>query len=112
LKYWAGKTLTDHAADRLGAVRAVLEAAGIELPAGCSATELTADGKPRWVWQPLDPTMLGPGAYRQALSESVRQRVAWRDQYQQARDSTGPPGAPIHSATAVEATLEGSARSG
>jgi hypothetical protein len=111
-KYWTGKTLTQHAADRLGAVRAVLEAADIELPAGCSATELTEDGKPRWVWEPLDPTTLGPGAYRQALSESVRQRVAWRNQYERARDSTGPPGIPIHSAIAVVVTSEGSARCG
>ncbi len=99
-KYWTGKTLTQHAADRLGAVRAVLQAADIELPAGHSATELTADGKPRWTWEPLDPTKLGPGAYRRALTESIRQRITWRDQYQQARDSTGPPDTTTHSATA------------
>ena len=99
-EYWTGKTLREHAADRLDAVRTVLESAGIDLPAGCSATELTADGKPRWVWQALDPTRLGPGAYRQALAESIRQRVAWRDQYQRARDGTGPPGTTSHSAIA------------
>jgi hypothetical protein len=82
-------------------VRVVLEAAGIDLPAGCSATELTENGKPRWAWEPLDPTTLGPGAYRQALTESIRQRVAWRSQYEQARDATGPPGVVVsHSATA------------
>jgi hypothetical protein len=100
-RYWTGKTLTEHAADRLDAVRTVLEAAGIDLPAGCSATELTENGKPRWAWEPLDPTTLGPGAYRQALTESIRQRVAWRSQYEQARDATGPPGVVVsHSATA------------
>jgi hypothetical protein len=98
-RYWTGKTLTDHAADRLDAVRLVLDAAGIELPAGCSATELTEDGRPRWVWEPADPTSLGPGAYRQALTNSIRQRVAWREQYEVARDGTGPPDAVSHSAT-------------
>ena len=39
-RYWTGKTLTEHKADRLGAVRAVLEAAGIDADDtnGCSAT--------------------------------------------------------------------------
>lgn len=98
--YWTGKTLTEHAADRRDVVRTVLEAAGIELPDGCSATELTADGKPRWMWEALDPTKLGPGAYRHALTDSVRQRVAWREQYEQARDGTGPPAVLGRSATA------------
>jgi hypothetical protein len=97
--YWTGKTLTDHAADRRSAVQTVLEAQGIEMPAGCSATELTPDGKPRWLWEALDPTKLGPGAYRHALTESVRQRVAWREQYEAARDGIGPPTALSHSAT-------------
>ena len=47
-RYWTGKTLTEHAADRRETVRVVLEAAGIELPDGHSATELREDGKPRW----------------------------------------------------------------
>jgi len=98
--YWTGKTLTEHAADRRDAVRMVLEAAGVELPAGCSATELTPDGKPRWRWEALDPTKLGPGAYRAALTDSVRQRVAWREQYECARDGTGPPASIRCSATA------------
>ncbi len=86
-RYWTGKTLTEHSADRREAVRVVLESAGIELPDGHSATELRADGKPRYTWEPLDPTKLGPGAYRKALTESVRQRLTWREQYQHARDS-------------------------
>jgi hypothetical protein len=103
-RYWTGKTLSEHAADRLGAVRVVLEAAGIELPDGCSATELRPDGQPRWRWDPVSPKDTDAPTYRQALTESIDQRLAWREQYEHARDGTGPPHITSHSATAPAST--------
>jgi hypothetical protein len=79
-EYWTGKKLSDHAAERLGAVRA-----------GCSATEINTDGKPRWLWELIDRGDLDAPRYRQALSASIRQRITWRDQYEQAKRA-GPPG--------------------
>jgi hypothetical protein len=92
--YWTGKTLTEHAAERLGAVRAVLEAAGIQLPAGCSATEINTYGRPRWIWEPIDRGDLDAPRYRQALTTSIRQRITWREQYEQARDTQRSRGLP------------------
>jgi hypothetical protein len=89
----------------------VLEAAGIELPQGHSATELREDGEPRWIYQPVNPGELHGDQYRRTLAESVRQRVTWREQYQRARDSTGPPDDTTRSAT-VPAASDGSDRSG
>ncbi|HYU02898.1 MAG TPA: replication initiator, partial [Jatrophihabitantaceae bacterium] len=106
-RHWTGKTLTEHSADRREAVRVVLEAAGIELPDGHSATELREDGEPRWLYQPVNPGELHGEEYRQALVASVQQRVAWRDQYQRARDGTGPPDTTSHSATAAKGSDSG-----
>jgi hypothetical protein len=83
--YWTGKTLTEHAADRLDAVRAVLEAAGMKLPAGCSATEINMNSKPRWQWEPIDRGAIDAPTYRHALTKSAEQRLAWRQQYEQAK---------------------------
>jgi hypothetical protein len=53
---WTGKTLTEHRADR-AIVRAVLTEAGIDLDAydTHSATVLSPDGRPRYLWEPVDP---------------------------------------------------------
>jgi hypothetical protein len=64
-RHWTGKTLTEHSADRREVVRAVLEAAGIELPDGCPATELREDGEPRWLYEPINPGELHGDEYRQ-----------------------------------------------
>lgn len=98
-RHWTGKTLTEHATDRRDAVRVVLEAAGIELPEGCSATELRDDGEPRWIYEPVNPGELPGDQYRQALIASVNRRVAWREQYQRARDGTTSPAVTSRSAT-------------
>jgi hypothetical protein len=97
-RYWTGKTLTEHAADRLGAVRAALDAAGIELPAGCSATDLRPDGEPRYQWESVDRDDVDAITQRQAVIDLIAQRVEWREQYEQARDGSDPPS--THSATA------------
>jgi hypothetical protein len=104
--YWTGKALTDHVADRLEAVRVVLERAGMKLPAGCSATEINSHGKPRWTWEPIDRGAIDALTYRHALMKSTEQRLAWREQYEQAK-AIGPPArggsSETHQSTSAEA---------
>jgi hypothetical protein len=104
-RYWTGKTLTEHAADRREHVRAVLGALGLDMPDGYSATELRDDGKPRYAWEAVRPMDSDAPTYRRALARMINRRLAWREQYEAARDGTGPPAALSHSATA---SMEGS----
>ncbi len=103
-RHWTGKTLAEHAAERRDAVSVVMEAAGYDMPEGCSATELRDDGEPRWIYEPINPGELPGDQYQQALIASVARRVAWREQYQRARDGTGLPTVTSHSATDPPAT--------
>jgi hypothetical protein len=107
-RYWTGKTLGEHAADRREVVRAVLESAGLELPDGYSATELRPDGKARYAWEAVRPMDSDAPTYRRALTQMINRRLAWREQYERARDSTGPPGPRSLSNSATASTPTGS----
>ncbi|WP_298455296.1 replication initiator [uncultured Cellulomonas sp.] len=102
-RQWSGKTLTEHRADRATVVREVLQAAGIEPPDArrLAAEVLASDGRPRFEW--ADVPVLERD-YTAAISASMRQRRAWREQYEAAKAAgprAGPPTAPVdrHSAT-------------
>ncbi|MGH3447521.1 MAG: replication initiator, partial [Nocardioidaceae bacterium] len=71
-RYWTGKTLTDHKADRATIVKTVLEEAGYDAPDvdRCSATALGSDGMPRFVWSPVRPEDSDMLSYRALLIES------------------------------------------
>jgi hypothetical protein len=85
-RHWTGKTLTDHKADRAAVVRAVLEEAGIEAPEArrLAADVLHTDGLPRFVWEDI-PT--NERSYPAAIAASLRQRRAWREQYELAKEA-------------------------
>jgi hypothetical protein len=89
-RYWTGKTLTEHKADRLGAVRAVLEAAGIDADDtnGCSATVVDENGQPRYLWRALDLDDLP--TYASVITSTIAHRNQWRHQYEQAKQRAGP----------------------
>jgi hypothetical protein len=97
-RHWTGKTLTEHRADRAAVVRAVLEEAGYAPPDAkrMAATVLHTDGQPRYVWDEL-PATDDDRDYTAAIAASLRQRQAWREQYEAAKQTTGrqragPPG--------------------
>jgi hypothetical protein len=102
-RHWTGKTLDEHRADRRTVVEQVLEAAGVDLEEAdrCSATATTADGKPRYLWIPLNPTETPLPAYREAVLSAIEERRRWREQYETAKalaehladghSATGPP---------------------
>ena len=83
-RHWTGKTLTDHRADRGAVVRAVLEEAGIKPPEArrLAADVLDEDGLPRFVWEDVP---IEERNYAATIAQSVRQRRAWRDQYELAK---------------------------
>ena len=83
-RHWTGKTLTDHRADRGAVVRAVLEEAGIKPPEArrLAADVLDRDGLPRFVWEDVP---IEERNYAATIAQSVRQRRAWRDQYELAK---------------------------
>nr|MBA2558679.1 replication initiation protein [Propionibacteriales bacterium] len=100
---WTGKTLTDHQADRATVVREALAAAGMAMPDTNrrSATATDELGRPRYVWQPVDPRREDPASYRHAILLSIEQRRRWRTEYEAAKarledrrilSATGPPG--------------------
>ena len=103
-RYWTGKTLDAHRADRRAVVEQVLESAGIDLEDAdrCSATTTTADGSPRFLWEQLDPTETALPTYREAILSAIEERRRWREQYEAAKQqvdkataghsATGPPG--------------------
>ncbi|MGW5361564.1 replication initiator [Actinopolymorpha pittospori] len=96
-RYWTGKTLTQHKADRMGAVRAVLEAAGIdpEDTSRRSATVVDEDGQPRYLWHALDLDHLP--TYASVIARTIAERNQWRHQYEEAKQRAGPT--PSNSAT-------------
>lgn len=55
--------------------------------------------QPRWDWQPVRPRDVDRQTYSAALRELIDRRLAWREQYEHARDHTGPPDTANHSAT-------------
>ncbi|GAB3404714.1 replication initiator [Flindersiella endophytica] len=89
---WTGKTLTAHKADRIGAVHAVLEAAGIDMEDSgrCSATVLRPDGKARYAWEPVELDDLP--TYTRVIGEAIAERTRWRQQYERAKQRAGPSG--------------------
>lgn len=84
-RHWTGKTLSEHRVDRAAVVRAVLEEAGIEPPEArrMAADVLHVDGRPRYVWDDL-PT--DERAYARTIASSIQQRLAWREQYERAKE--------------------------
>ncbi|RJS47798.1 replication initiation protein [Nocardioides cavernaquae] len=85
-RHWTGKTLADHKADRSAVVRAVLEEAGIEAPeARRLAPDVIADdGLPRFVWEDIP---VEERNYAATIAQSIRQRRAWREQYEAAKEA-------------------------
>jgi len=89
-RHWTGKTLDKHRADRRDVVEQVLEAAGIDPDDvdRCSATTTeatTADGAPRYLWIPLNPTETPLPSYREAILSAIEERRRWREQYEAAK---------------------------
>jgi replication initiator protein RepSA len=103
-RYWTGKTLDHHRAERRAVVEQVLRSAGVDIEESdrCSATATTADGKPRYLWVPLNPTETPLPAYREAVLSAIEERRRWREEYEAAKaqveeatvghSATGPPG--------------------
>ncbi|MBA2558585.1 MAG: replication initiation protein [Propionibacteriales bacterium] len=92
-RQWTGKTLSEHAADRSEIVRQVLTDAGItDIPGRdrCSATTPGSDGRPRYLWTRIAHHDQDALTYREAISAAIAERVAWREQYEYARDRAGP----------------------
>lgn len=85
-RHWTGKTLTEHRADRSDVVRAVLEEAGVEAPEArrLAADVMHEDGLPRFVWEDVP---VEERNYAATIAASVRQRRAWRDQYERAKEA-------------------------
>ncbi|MPZ59797.1 MAG: replication initiation protein [Propionibacteriales bacterium] len=88
---WTGKTLADHKADRTEVVRQALAAAGIEMEDvdRYSATATDDDGKPRYIWSPLDPKDTDPPTYKQIILTAIADKQRWRAQYEQAKAQAG-----------------------
>jgi hypothetical protein len=101
---WTGKTLTQHAADRADIVRQVLAEAGIEAPdTGRMAADTTgADGRPRYLWTRIEPRDQDAITYRQAIGAAIRERVRWREEYEQAKNRAGPPLAATANRSAIQ----------
>jgi hypothetical protein len=107
-RHWTGKTLTEHRADRAAVVREVLQAAGMDATdAGRMAADVLAeDGQPRYTWTDIP---VHERDYTHVIAASLRQRQAWRDQYDHAKrlaqqQPGAPPRTPVetHSATTNE----------
>ena len=103
-RHWTGKTLDEHRADRRAVVEQVLSDAGVEVGDSdrCSATATTADGKPRYLWIPLNPTETPLPAYREAVLSAIEERRRWREQYETAK-ALAEQGMDDHSATELRA---------
>ncbi|GAA6527963.1 replication initiator [Intrasporangium sp. DVR] len=103
-RYWTGKTLTEHKADRAEVVRQVLEAAGIDaLDADRLAADvLHSDGKPRFVWEDTQPDQRD---YPAMIAASLREAKARRSQYEHAKTVAAqrgsPPAGPVDSRSAI-----------
>jgi hypothetical protein len=107
-RYWTGKTLTQHKADRAEVVRQVLQAAGIEAPDAdrLAADVLHTDGKPRFIWEDTEPDQRD---YPAMIAAALRQARQWRGDYERAktvaaqRDS--PPRPPVDNRSATHPPL-------
>ncbi|MGH8882126.1 MAG: replication initiator, partial [Stackebrandtia sp.] len=86
-RHWTGKTLDEHRADRRDIVAQVLHDAGVDMDhhESCSATATTTDGKPRYLWLPLNPAETPLPSYREAVLSAIEQRRRWREQYETAK---------------------------
>lgn len=84
-RHWTGKTLSEHRADRSAVVRAVLEEAGIDAPEArrLAADVLAEDGLPRFVWEDIP---VEERNYAATIARSIRQRRAWKVQYERAKE--------------------------
>ncbi|WP_256796216.1 replication initiator [Terrabacter sp. Ter38] len=110
-RHWSGKTLTQHKADRVAVVRAVLTEAGIDAPEAdrLAADVLHQDGLPRFVWEDVP---VCERDYTAVITASLRQAQRWRTQYDDAkraaaqRDSPrgSPPDGPVDSHSANSPT--------
>ncbi|MGH3365669.1 MAG: replication initiator [Nocardioidaceae bacterium] len=103
-RYWTGKTLDRHRADRRDVVQQVLESAGvdpddIEDVDRCSATATAPDGKPRYLWVPLNPVETPLPTYREAILSAIEERRRWREQYETAK-ARAPDHCAAHSGAA------------
>src|SRR6266545_2065025 len=100
-RQWTGKTLTEHKADRAAVVRQALSEAGVEMPQldRCSATATTDDGKPRFIWSPVDPDDEDVPTYRRVMADSIAERIRWREQYEAAKQLARAPADDTRSAT-------------
>jgi ketosteroid isomerase-like protein len=80
---WSGKTLAQHRADRRTVVEQVLIAAGIEPETvdRMAADTLTADGRPRFVWEEVPVTNAD---WTAVVIASLRGHRRRRDQYESA----------------------------
>jgi hypothetical protein len=96
-RYWTGKTLTEHKADRAAVVRAVLAEAGIEAPDvdRYSATVAGSDGRPRYVWSTVRPGEEEMPTYRALLLCSLEERQRWRLEYEDAKRRVGREGSEL-----------------
>jgi hypothetical protein len=104
-RQWTGKTLTEHAADRAEAVREVLAQAGITDTAATdrySATTPGPDGRPRYVWTRIAHHDQDALTHHQAISAAIAERVAWREQYDAAKNRNGPPAHEWHIYSATQ----------
>ena len=84
---WTGKTLSQHRADRAEVVRQVLAEAGVDPDEHqqYAADRLTPDGRRRWAWHRLSLREMEP-IYAQVITDAVRTRQRWRDDYQAAKE--------------------------
>lgn len=93
-RYWTGKTLSEHRADRIGAVRAVLEAAGATMhdTGRYAATADGGDGRSRFLWEPVALDDLP--TYTRVIAQTIAERNRWRHEYEAAKRA-GPSGGPV-----------------
>lgn len=86
---WSGKTLSRHRADRADVVRQALQEAGITPPEieRLAADVKTADGRPRYDWQPVEQN---PGVYCRTILRGVSERRRWRAEYEHAKTALAP----------------------
>ncbi|MBO0828100.1 MAG: replication initiation protein [Streptosporangiales bacterium] len=100
-RYWTGKTLTEHKADRAAIVRAVLAEAGIQAPDvdRYSATVEGEDGKPRYLWSPVRPGEEDLHTYRDLLIVALAEHHRWRLEYEHAKERAGPQGSELSATT-------------
>jgi len=89
-RHWTGKTLDRHRADRRDVVEQVLESAGVDPDdvdrySATTTDATTADGSPRYLWIPLNPTETPLPSYREAILSAIEERRRWREQYETAK---------------------------